>query len=58
MITKTQIINSLDRLPENLSINQVIEHLVIIEKIQKGLEDSANGRVFSQDEAKKSLINA
>ena len=55
MITKTQIINSLDRLPENLSIDQVIEHLVIIEKIQKGLEDSANGRVLSQDKAKEKL---
>ena len=55
MITKTQIINSLDPLPENLSIDQVIDHLVIIEKIQKGLENSANGRVFSQAEAKEKL---
>ena len=55
MITKTQIINSLNNLPENLTIDQVIDHLVLIEKIQKGLEDSADGRVYSKDEAKEKL---
>ena len=55
MITKTQIINSLNNLPENLTIDQVIDHLVLIEKIQKGLEDSANGRVYGNDEAKDKL---
>ena len=55
MITKTQIINSLENLPENLSIDQVIDHLVFIEKIQNGLENSVNGRVYSQDEAKEKL---
>jgi len=55
MITKTQIINSLNNLPENLTIDQVIDHLVLIEKIQKGLEDSANGRVYEKDEAKDKL---
>jgi len=43
MITKTQIINSLEKLPENLTIDQVVDHLIFIEKVQKGLDDSANG---------------
>ena len=55
MITKTQIIDSLTNLPENLTIDQVIDHLVLIEKIQKGLEDSANGNVYGKVEAKDKL---
>ncbi|MCK4920990.1 MAG: hypothetical protein KAS71_08085 [Bacteroidales bacterium] len=55
MITKTRIINSLDNLPERLTIDQLIDHLVFIEKIQNGLEDSATGRVYTQDEAKEKL---
>ncbi len=55
MITKTQIIDSLSNLPENLTIDQVIDHLVVVEKIQKGLEDSANGRVYNKDQAKDKL---
>jgi predicted transcriptional regulator len=55
MITKTQIINSLDKLPENLTIDQVIDHLIFIEKIQKGMDDSANGRTNTKEEAKQKL---
>jgi hypothetical protein len=55
MLTKTQIIDSLSNLPENVTIDQVIDHLVVVEKIQKGLDDSANGRVYNKDQAKSKL---
>lgn len=55
MITKTQIINSLDKLPEKLTIDQVVDHLIFIEKVQKGMDDSANGRINSKEEAKQRL---
>ena len=55
MITKTQLINTLDNLPENITIDQVIDHLIFIEKVQKGIEDSKNGRTNSKEEARKKL---
>ncbi|MCF8361783.1 MAG: hypothetical protein K9G70_04080 [Prolixibacteraceae bacterium] len=55
MITKTQIINTLDRLPESLSIDQLVEHLIFVEKVQKGLDDSLNGRINTKHEAKQKL---
>ena len=55
MITKTQIINSLDSLPENLTIDQVIDHLIFLEKVQKGLRDSQEGHTFSKADAKRQL---
>ena len=55
MLTKTQIIDSLSNLPENVTIDQVIEHLVVVEKVQKGLNDSAKGNVYSKTEAKEKL---
>lgn len=55
MITKTLLINSLDSLPENVTIDEVIDRLIFLEKIQKGLEDSKNGRVYSKEEAKNKL---
>jgi predicted transcriptional regulator len=55
MITKTQIRNSLDNLPENFTIDQVIDRLIYLEKIQKGLDDSKNGRINSKEEAKQKL---
>lgn len=55
MITKTQIRNTLDSLPENVTIEQVIEHLIFLDKVQKGLEDSENGRINTVEEAKQKL---
>ncbi|MBE9469054.1 MAG: hypothetical protein IMY72_12145 [Bacteroidetes bacterium] len=55
MITKTQIKNSLDSLPENVSIDELIDHLIFIEKVQKGIDDSKNGKINSKEEAKKKL---
>ena len=55
MVTKTQLINSLEQLPENLTIDQVIDHLIFIEKVQKGLDDSINGRINTKEEARQKL---
>ena len=55
MLTKTQIINSLDKLPEHLTIDQVVDHLIFVEKVQKGLNDSAKGHINTKDEAKQKL---
>ena len=55
MITKTQIINSLDKLPDNLTIDQLVDHLIFVEKVEKGLDDSINGRVNTKEEAKEKL---
>jgi hypothetical protein len=55
MITKTQLINSLNKLPENLTVDQVIDHIIFVEKVQKGLDDVANGRVYTKEEARDKL---
>lgn len=55
MITKTQLIHTLDKLPENLAIDQVIDQLIFLDKVQKGLDDSANGRIKTKDQAKERL---
>ena len=55
MITTTQLIETLGKLPENLTIDQVIDHIIFVEKVQKGLADSTEGRVNSKEEAKLKL---
>ncbi|MEX0812182.1 MAG: hypothetical protein WD048_08180 [Chitinophagales bacterium] len=55
MITKSQIIDSLDKLPEKLSIDQVVDHLIFLEKVHKGLDDSNKDKVNTKTEARKKL---
>ena len=52
MITRTNLINSLDKLPENLTVDQVIDHIIFVEKIENRLEDSKNGKVNTKEEAR------
>lgn len=55
MITKTRLINSLEKLLENLSIDDLVDHMVLIEKVQKGLGDVAGGKLNTKSEAQKKL---
>lgn len=55
MISKTQLIHSLDKLPENLSLDQLIDQLIFLDKVQKGLDDSLNDRIKTKDQAKERL---
>lgn len=55
MIAKSQIIHSLEGMPEEVTIDQVVDQLVFLDKVQKGLSDSENNRVQTKEEAKKNL---
>lgn len=55
MITKTQLLNSLNSMPENLTVDQLIDKIIFLEKVQKGLSDSDNKKTNSKEEAAKKL---
>lgn len=55
MISKAQLLNSLNTLPDNISVDQLIEHLLLLEKIQLGLADAKAGKVNSKEEARNKL---
>jgi len=55
MITKTQLINTLSKLPEDLTVDQVIDHLIFVDKVQRGLDDAANGKTHTKEEARIKL---
>ena len=55
MLTKSQVIESLKELPENFTIDELIDHLVFIQKVETGIDQSNSGQVFSTDELRKKL---
>lgn len=54
-MNKATAIKTLKKLPDSFSIDELIEQFVLADKIQKGLSDSDNGKVFSTAQAKKKL---
>jgi len=55
MITKAQLVNVIDKLPEEFSIDELIEYAMLIEKIEKGLKDSEQNNIFSMEEMQQKI---
>jgi predicted transcriptional regulator len=55
MITKDQVIQTIKDLPDNFSTEELIQKIILLEKIETGLQQSDAGKVVSNDEAKKRM---
>jgi hypothetical protein len=52
MITPNQVIESFQNLPQNTSVEEMIERIIVLEQIETAREQSRNGQVYSNDEVK------
>lgn len=50
MLTKTLVKKQLEKLPEEFSLDDLIEHLILVQKLESGLKDSDEGKVISEEE--------
>jgi len=55
MLDKEKIKKTIDSLPDDFTIEDVIEELIVIDKIEQGLKDVKDGKVSSTEEAKDKL---
>ena len=56
MITKTKLIDQIEKFPEEFSIDELIDRLILIEKIEQGNKQSENGEVISENDLDKEII--
>ena len=52
MLHKSQVIETLNNLPETFSIDEIVDKLILISKVEKGEEQSQRNETFSSHEAK------
>jgi predicted transcriptional regulator len=55
MLTKEKVKKTIDRLPDNFTVDQLVEELVVLNKIEEGLKDIEDGKVFTTDQVKQEL---
>ena len=55
MLTKSKVEKQIRNLPDEFSIDDLIEKLILVEKIEKGLQQSDKGEVISEDELNKEV---
>lgn len=52
MFTKDKLITIADSLPSEFSIDELLEKLMVVQKIEEGMEQSKNNQTISTKEAK------
>ncbi len=50
---KSTVIHTLNELPQKFDLDEFLERLIVIQKIDEGLEDEKNGKTISHSKVKK-----
>ena len=54
--TKRRVLEAIEELPSDATVEDAIERLCFLAKVQKGLQQAAAGQTVSHEEAKKRLL--
>jgi len=54
---KSKVIETLGKLPEEFTTEELIDRLIFIDKVEKGLQDVEHGKTYSLQEVKEKLNN-
>ena len=55
MLAKTKVLEVIETLPDEFSIDDLVERLVVLHKIEKGLDQASKGQTLSGEEAREKL---
>jgi hypothetical protein len=55
MLTKQKVLKSFKQLPDEFSIDEAIDKLIVLQKVEKAEAEIKEGKGFSTAEAKKKL---
>ena len=52
---KQDALNVIQRLPDNVDLEEIMYRLYVLEKVRKGRDDVANGRVMSAEDLRQEI---
>jgi len=52
MLTKEKVKQSIEKLPDSFTIDELIDQLIFIQKIEDGIKQSETGEVISNEDVK------
>ena len=55
MLTKDNVLKTISKFPDSFSLDELVDKLIFMDKVEKGLEQSLNNKVHTHEEAKKRL---
>lgn len=54
-MTKNKVISTLEELPNEFKVEELIEKLLFIEKVEQGIQEADEGKVLSFEEVKSNM---
>ncbi len=55
MLTKDSVIKTISKFPEHFTLDELVDKLIFMDKVEKGLEQSLSNEVLSEEEVSKRL---
>lgn len=55
MLVKEKVLETIQSLPEKFSLDEVIERLIVLHKIEIGLTQVEEGKTYSNEEAREKM---
>jgi len=57
MLRKQQVIESIQQLPDQFSVDDLIERVIVLQKIERGLMQSQKGEIVSDSDLEKTKLS-
>jgi hypothetical protein len=55
MLTKDNVIKTISKFPDSFTLDELVDKLIFMDKVERGLDQSINNKVHTHDEARKRL---
>ena len=55
MVTREKVLEAVKNMPQEFSIDDLMNKLILLNKIEIGLDQSKNGETYTAEEAKKMI---
>lgn len=55
MLSQTKVLKAVKQLPDKFSIDELVDKMILLEKIEIGLAQSQEGKVISDDDLDKEI---
>ena len=55
MLTKENVLKTISKFPDSFSLDELVDKLIFMDKVERGLDQSLGNKVHTHEEARKRL---
>lgn len=55
MLKKAHVLKTITAFPDSFSIDELVDKMILLDKIEKGIQDADNGKVITDEDLDKKI---